>query len=148
MKLYMDNCCYNRPYDSQQHLLIELETKAKLHIQNLIKQNKIELSTSFILWYELSQNPYEIRKKGITDFIRNNSSSFVSSDNGKSIKERASRIMETGIKMKDAYHISCAIEDGCDYFLTTDKRLLRYHSEEIKICNPIDFIKEIGDDEL
>ena len=70
MRLYLDNCCYNRPYDSQRQLLVEMETKAKLHIQDLIKQRKVELTTSFILWYELSQNPYEIRKRGITDFIK------------------------------------------------------------------------------
>ena len=35
-KVYLDNCCYNRPYDDQSHLLIELETKAKLRIQEMI----------------------------------------------------------------------------------------------------------------
>ena len=30
MKIYMDNCCYNRPYDDQTHIRIYLETEAKL----------------------------------------------------------------------------------------------------------------------
>ena len=29
-KVYLDNCCYNRPYDDQTQLRIELETKAKI----------------------------------------------------------------------------------------------------------------------
>ena len=32
--------------------------------------------------------------------------------------------MKTGIKAKDACHVACAISASCDYFLTTDDRLL------------------------
>jgi len=36
IRVYLDNCCFNRPYDNQTNLLIYLETEAKLFIQNLI----------------------------------------------------------------------------------------------------------------
>ena len=42
VKIYLDNCCYNRPYDDQNQLKIELETKAKLYIQDLIVNNARE----------------------------------------------------------------------------------------------------------
>ena len=29
LRIYLDNCCYNRPYDDQNQLRIELETKSK-----------------------------------------------------------------------------------------------------------------------
>jgi len=35
-RVYLDNCCFNRPYDNQSYLKIELETKAKLKIQEMI----------------------------------------------------------------------------------------------------------------
>ena len=54
--------------------------------------------------------------------------------------------MKTGIKMKDAYHIACAIHSRCDYFLTTDDRLLKYHTNEIQMLNPIDFIRRLEGD--
>lgn len=38
MKVYLDNCCYNRPYDDQTQIRISLETQAKLYIQDLIKK--------------------------------------------------------------------------------------------------------------
>jgi len=38
MRVYLDNCCFNRPYDDQMQLKIELETKAKLFIQALFLQ--------------------------------------------------------------------------------------------------------------
>lgn len=43
----------------------------------------------------------------------------------------------------DACHVSCAILAECDYFITTDKRLLKYQSEYIKIYNPINYIIEM-----
>ena len=62
MRVYLDNCCYNRPYDDQTSTTISLETQAKLKIQELIKNQKIELVTSYMLAYENNANPFEIRK--------------------------------------------------------------------------------------
>ena len=38
MRIYLDNCCFNRPYDNQAQIRISLEAQAKLYIQNLIRQ--------------------------------------------------------------------------------------------------------------
>ena len=48
--------------------------------------------------------------------------------------------MKSGVKYKDACHIASAILAKCSYFLTTDRRLLKYSSDEIAIENPIAFI--------
>ena len=37
MRIYLDNCCFNRPFDDQKQLRIELETKAKTIMQHLVK---------------------------------------------------------------------------------------------------------------
>lgn len=37
MLVYLDNCCYNRPYDDQTQLKIQMETLAKLEIQQEIR---------------------------------------------------------------------------------------------------------------
>lgn len=50
MKIYLDNCCYNRPYDDQSQLRISLETQAKLYVQDLIKRGKVDLVSSYILF--------------------------------------------------------------------------------------------------
>ena len=139
IKVYLDTCCYNRPYDDQTQLRINLEAQAKLFIQKQIVDGKLELIYSFISVYENSQNPYSIRKNTISDFF-SNASIYISEDNVNVIKQRASEIMKTGIKTKDALHIACAIEGKADYFVTTDIRLLKYSSDEVKIINPIDLI--------
>ena len=48
---------------------ISLETQAKLYIQRLVKEKKIELVTSYVLDYENSDNPYEMRRNTIAEFI-------------------------------------------------------------------------------
>ena len=43
MKIYLDNCCYNRPYEDQSQIRISLEAQAKLHIQSEIKMDSMSL---------------------------------------------------------------------------------------------------------
>ena len=52
----------------------------------------------------------------------------------------AEPIMTTGIKQKDAFHVASAIIAECDCFITTDKRLLKYSDDRIKIIDPIAFL--------
>ena len=69
MKVYLDNCCFNRPYDDQSYIKISMESKAKLYIQNLIRNNKIDLVSSYMLLYENNKNPFPMRKNPIKEFI-------------------------------------------------------------------------------
>jgi len=139
VKVYLDTCCYNRPYDDQTQLRINLEAQAKLFIQKQIVDGKLDLIYSFISVYENSQNPFAIRKNAIFDFF-SNAVIYIDESNVEVIKQRAGEIMKTGIKTKDALHVSCAIEGKADYFVTTDIRLLKYSSDEVKIINPIELI--------
>ena len=50
MRLYLDNCCYNRPYDDQSTTTVSLEAQAKLRVQEMIREGEIELVSSFMLW--------------------------------------------------------------------------------------------------
>ena len=144
MRVYLDNCCFNRPYDDQSYINISLETQAKLYIQELIRQGQIEMAASYMLIYENSQNPYEIRKRAITEFIENNTAIYVSDTKFDEVIQKAAEIIKTGVKYKDACHVACALLAKCEYFLTTDRRLLKYKTNELNIINPLDFIKVLG----
>ena len=142
LRIYLDNCCYNRPYDDQSQIMVNLEAQAKLHIQEQIRSGKYEIVASDMLNYEIHQSPYELREKMIADFVRDNARYYVGSERSDLVEQKANEIMETGIKYKDACHIASAIIADCDYFISTDYRLLRYVSDKIKIVNPVDFIRE------
>ncbi len=139
VKVYLDNCAYNRPYDDQSQAKIELETQAKLKIQRMIKNHQIELASSYMSLYECGENPDKSRAELITAFINQQSSVHVSMKNKVAIEEKAQEIMKTGIKFKDACHIACAIMAKADYLVTTDHRMLKYRTDEIKLINPIEF---------
>lgn len=65
MKIYLDNCCYNRPYDDQSDTKNQLKTGAKIFIQEKMKNKEIEFVWSYMLDFENAQNPYLERKNTI-----------------------------------------------------------------------------------
>lgn len=142
VKVYLDNCCYNRPYDDQSYIRISLETQAKLFVQEEIKNEKLLLATSYILLYEISKNPHSATKQAIINFVNNYSEVYVTSKNKTEIEKLADEIQLTGVKNMDALHVACAIFANADYFLTTDDRLLKYTTNKIKIMNPVTFVNE------
>lgn len=139
MRLYLDNCCFNRPFDDQKQLKIKLETEAKLFIQQGILLGKHELVWSYILEFENKQNPYRERRNAIFDW---KSIAVVHCVETENIVASAEQLMEMGIKVKDALHISCAIHSSADYFVTTDKKLLNAKIADIKVVSPFMLINE------
>ena len=139
IKIYLDNCTYNRPFDDQTQIKIALETEAKRHIQRLIAEKNIDLVYSYVNRFENTKNPHATNKKAINEFFKN-AVAYINHSYSKSVEERAIVIKQAGIKTADAFHISCAVESGCNCFITTDKQLLKYMSNEIIICNPIQFL--------
>ncbi len=142
MKVYLDNCCYNRPYDDQSQLRISLETQAKLQIQSMIRSKEIELAASYVLMYENSRSPHASRQATIHDFVKENVSTYIDYDRAAEVKTMADEIITTGVKTMDAHHVACAILSGSDYFLTTDDRLLKYSTDKLHLLDPTEFIRE------
>ncbi len=140
MKIYLDMCCYNRPYDDQSQLKVAMETQSKLHIQDLIKKKQLKLIASYMLRYECGNNPFEMRRNTILAFINENAYGYVGIGRKTEIETNAAEIMKTGIKFKDACHVASAIYAGCEYFISTDTRLLKYKTQKIKMVTPIEFI--------
>jgi len=145
-RLYLDNCCFNRPYDDQTNLNIRLEAEAKLFIQNEILEKKYELVWSFMMDYEIAANPFFDRQLA---FMKWKNIAVLDIDPVEEILTRSRKIMQKSVQQKDAIHIACAIKAECDYFLTTDIKILNKNISEIKLINPLDFIRQfyIGGDE-
>jgi len=65
MKLYLDLCCFNRPFDTQTQLLVRLQSEAKLSIQEGIRDGRYSLTWSAILDLENADNPDPERMEAI-----------------------------------------------------------------------------------
>lgn len=143
MRVYLDNCCFNRPYDDQSTLTIRLETEAKLHIQAAIRAGRYAVGWSYILDYENAANPLEERRVEIQRWKAVADSFVVETP---AIVVMMQECVAAGIKPLDALHIACAQALECQYFLTVDKNILKRARAipKMRIVNPIDFVIEQG----
>lgn len=141
MRVYLDNCCYNRPYDNQSQIRIRLETEAKLHIQQMIREKKLELVTSYMLEYENSKNRSYMKRQAILEFIQQNEAYYVGVERSADVEEIAASIMRTGVKEKDAVHVASALLAKCKFFVSTDDRLLKYQNEIMRVVSPCELIR-------
>jgi hypothetical protein len=141
ISVYLDNCCFNRPYDDQSSLTIRLETEAKLEIQEKIKSKELSLGWSYILDFENDANPFEERKIEIHRW-KELASSFASES--EEILSDMDKLIDIGLKDIDALHVACAIALSCDYFLTVDKGITKKAHEipHIKVINPVTMVLE------
>jgi predicted nucleic acid-binding protein len=136
--VYLDNCCFNRPFDDQQHPLVKIETETKLLIQAEVLAGKINLVWSYILYQENNDNPYPNRKKQISTWESLANQRITRTAD---IETHAESLLPMGFKVKDALHVACAVAAGADYFISTDKKVLNKIVPGITIINPMDFVR-------
>lgn len=143
MRVYLDNCCFNRPFDDQSKMRTRLEAEAKLHVQERIREGRLELAWSYVLDYENSVNPFEERRNAISKWRE---AAVVDTEETAEILTRARSLVRLGLKSKDALHVSCAVQAGCSYFLTTDDGVLGKGSSirEVRVVDPLTFIREVN----
>ena len=122
MKIYLDNCAIQRPFDDKTQIKIALESEAILGIISLVEAHEIELVSSDILEFEISKTPNVEWKEYAYEFLKIASSHIEISD---AIENRAQVFEQKGIKAVDALHLASAVLSKVDYFCTCDDRFLK-----------------------
>lgn len=147
MRVYLDNCCYNRPFDEQSQLKVRLVTVTKLAVQLLMATGVVQYVWSKALDYEISFNPFKKRRDAI-NWWKTGAVEYV--EINEELISRGEQIETMGIKPKDALHLASAEKANCDFFLTTDKGILKKVRElgGMRILNPVQFISEEYDENL
>ena len=140
MRIYLDICTFNRPFDDQHQLKIKLETEAKLFIQQGILTGAYDLVWSYILEFENNQNKFIDRRNAIYDW--KNVSKIHCTENEEIIKY-AESLEKYNIRTKDALHIACSVYTKSDYLITTDRHLYNLNFNDIRIINPLTFLNEV-----
>ena len=142
MKIYLDNCMFNRPFDEQSHIRIRIETEAKLAIQEEIRRGTYQLIWSYILDYENSKNPFRERQEQI---IKWKKYAITDIEESTDIIKTALLLNSKGLQKMDSLHIACAIFAKADYFLTTDDKVIKKANviTDLEISDPINFIKKV-----
>jgi predicted nucleic acid-binding protein len=119
---------------------VRLETEAKLRIQERVVAGDIELVWSYILDFENAANPFEERRTAVSLWRRRSVVNVVETPG---LLENARSLVALGVRSKDALHVACAVEAGCQYFVTTDDALLKKLSRysQIVAVDPTAFVR-------
>jgi predicted nucleic acid-binding protein len=142
VKIYLDVCCLNRPFDDQSQERIRLESEAVITI--LGRGKTLTLLTSEIVDLEVSKIPDEDRRHKVTLLSSISKVNIVIDDE---IIGRAKDLSKMGFKSFDAFHIACAEGGQADVLLTTDDDLLKKAALQrkplkVKIENPVKWLME------
>ena len=110
-----------------------------MFIQAKILAGEIELAWSYILDFENSANPFPERRWSISQW---KALAVVDVIESPSILEHAQQFESRGLRGKDALHIACALETGCECFLTTDDQVTKMMGDFdlIRVMSLITFI--------
>ena len=143
MRIHLDNCCFNRPFDDQGQTRVRLETEAKLCIQENIRGGALELAWSYIIDSENEANPFEERRTVVTEWKLY---ATIDIEETTEVLQKANALVALGLKAKDALHLSCAIAAECRHFLTTDDKILKCDTDiqEIQVSDPTSFVREMN----
>ena len=144
IKLYLDNCCYNRPFDDLSQERIYLESETILMILRKKEEGQYLIIGSDILEIEMSRMKDEIKKQRVKELYE---MADIHIDYIEEIKQRSKEIMAmSNIRLFDSLHIATAEYAGADILLTTDDKLEKMSEKlklNVKIMNPIRFVLEV-----
>ena len=147
MRIYMDVCCFNRPYDDETQDRIRFEAEAVRTILSYCEERGWTLVGSFAIHLEISRTPDKEKRQKLTAFLQMISEQ-VTSDN--KVDRRAMELKEIGFRTFDALHIALAEKADADVFLTTDDRLLKRAMRcdsniKVPVANPMKWLLDEGE---
>ena len=144
MKIYLDTCCYGRPYDDQSQGENGVESLAVMILFFGYLYGACEIIGSEIVEFELSQIPDDI-KRGNIQYLYSVVSRRVELNSH--IEQRAAALQRYGLKAFDSLHLAAAESVNADVLLTVDKDFIKYAkraSSPVRVENPINFtIQEV-----
>lgn len=123
MIIYLDNCCYNRPFDDQTQERIHLESEVILTVLKMGQMKQVIIAGSDILKLEIKRMQDEDKKQKVLDLYRVADLHIPYTEK---IRKRSAEIMSNSkIRAFDSLHIASAEDGGADVFLTTLKKWQR-----------------------
>lgn len=141
MKVYLDNCCYNRLFDDRTIIKNYLEREAVLLIMEKAFEHELKIIGSQALVVEIMNNKNIQRRNNIIGLYNGIVSKEEIVDDG--IQQRAEAIRNaSNLRLFDSIHLAVA-EQSADVLITTDIKFLNACKRlklDIKVENPIEFI--------
>ena len=144
LKIYLDSCCFCRPFDDLSQDKIRFECEAVLTIFKTCEDGIWDVFRSDVLDDEIGRIPNAINK---TKVLKLYSSASINLEINDEIIRKAKVFKNTAnIKPFDALHLASAEYGGADVFLTTDKKFLSNAEKidlKVKVSNPAIWLTEV-----
>ena len=142
MKIYLDVCCLNRPFDDQTQNRVRLEAEAVLLILARTQAGDWRWISSEVVIDEIEQTPDPKRRERVRQLIVHANQSHILTDND---IDRANALVNLGFGSMDALHLACAESSQSDFFLTTDDKLKRRATRlqkqlNVVVDNPLNWL--------
>lgn len=145
MRIYLDVCCLNRPFDDQSQERVRLEAEAVTLIFNGMKQRGWQWLGSPAVMVEIQKTPDMARRQAMLLLAKQIDEHISLSGD---VAERTRFLQGIGMGAFDAAHVASAEAGNVDVFLTTDDRLLRISKRlagmvNVRVENPLVWIQEM-----
>lgn len=144
VRIYLDFCCLNRPFDDQRQERVRLEAEAVLTILRRVEAGVWEMAGGEVVDFETDRMADLERRQRVRALAGLATKKFLV-DNG--AKLRAQEWIGLGLKPVDALHLACAEHAGVDVLLTTDDQFLRVVHRtglaRVRVNNPLPWLNEV-----
>jgi predicted nucleic acid-binding protein len=141
MRIYLDTCTLQRPFDDQSQARIKLESEATLEIISAIEQGKLELISSEVLEYELEMSKQPHRIKFVRKALELAKQTVTLTETHRTL---ANQYTDQGVKAIDALHLAVANETKAHFLSTYDDRFFnaskRIDNLNCNLTNPTQFV--------
>jgi len=144
MKIYLDSCSLQRPFDDKSQIRISLEAEAILSIISLCESEQLELLSSEVLVFETNRISNVVRRENVFEILTLAKKVLMVNDE---IENHALDLVSNGIMPIDALHLAVASQESADYFCTSDDVLLKKAKKieglNTSVVSPLELIEEI-----
>jgi len=145
MRLYLDVCSLNRPYDDPSIDRNRLEAEAVVIMLGRVSNGRHWLVSSEIIDREVAACPDLEKAELVKESLRLAQQRVVLTPAAAS---RFRELAGLGFHKLDALHLACAEAAKCDYFVTTDDKLIKRAKAQRKalaviVVNPLTFLTEV-----
>ena len=140
MIVYLDICCFKRPFDDQTQGRIHLESEAILAILKHVDLGQILLAGSEILSLENDRDPDLQRRHRVAELLNRTDDPILLTETS---RQRSYDLVVLGFKPLDALHLVSAEQAGASIFLSCDDQLLRQARRradglKVRVLDPIE----------
>ena len=153
MRIYLDLCAWNRPYDSWEDKRVKEEAFA---VMRLLESPNVTIISSKFAMRMIEEISSDIKYEHVYSLMREYAKEVVKGE--AAMLNQATKVQHGCklSKLEDALHLIIACHGDAEYFITTDQEVLnkrgciklqlRKLGFDINVANPIDLVKKHGSD--